>query len=176
MSNLQTTPYGIAVRPRLNLPDTKNVRAGMYHTRIRFAVDVAAPIIALIDAACEHSLFVARRSAKTEKEAARVKTAPPPYEFSEDRSSVEIKFRMKAVALSRSGTPRKQSPLIFAANGENNQKLEIGHGDTIRVSYSFNEYSTAAVGAGVSLDMVYVQVAKQATAWTRPASEFDSFE
>ncbi len=51
-------------------------------------------------------------------------------------------------------------------------KLEIAHGDTIRVSYFIVPYCTGAVGAGVTLDMRSVQVTKKADAWTRPAADF----
>lgn len=172
-STLRTSPYGMAVFPRLNMPDKKHSSAGVYHTRIRFRTEEAAPLIAMIDDACNLSLTLAKRSARTDRIAERMRLAAPPYVLSDDGSGdVEIKFRRKAIALSRSGRPEKQHPFIFTASGQNNQKLEIRHGDTIRVSSYMVPYFTGAAGAGITLDLRSVQVKRHAAASTRTAEDY----
>jgi hypothetical protein len=172
-SELRRTPYGEAVRPRLNSADTKHSRAGIYHTRIRFTAGDAAPIVKAVDEARSTSLMLAKRSAKTVKQASRVKPAEPPYIVVDDGSGdVEIRFRMKAVGTAWSMTPKKQAPAIFAPNRDQNQKLEIEDGDTIRVAYFISTFYTPVVGAGVTLDMRSVQVFEQARAKVRTANDY----
>lgn len=173
-SELRRTPYGEAVRPRLNSPPcTRHSRAGMYYTLIRFTAGDAAPIVKAIDEARAASLMLAKRSAKTDRQASFAKLADPPYVAVDDGSGdVEIKFRMKAVGTAWSTTPKKQTPAIFAPDREQNQRLEIEDGDTIRVAYFITSYFTPVVGAGVTLDLRSVQVFEQVSAKTRTAKDY----
>lgn len=172
-SDLRRTPYGEAVRPRLNSADTKHTSAGMFHTRIRFTAGDAAPIVKAIEEARAESLRLAKRNAKTDRQASRIKLAEPPYIAVDDGSGdVDIKFRMKAVGTAWSATPKKQAPAIFAPNREQNQRLEIQDGDTIRVAYFITTYFTPVVGAGVTLDLRSVQVFKQVSAQSRKAKDY----
>jgi hypothetical protein len=173
MADILKSPEGTAIRPRLNTPDTKHSRSGMYHTRIRFTASDAAPLIATIDEALKDALWKARLTAKTERIAKRIKQAEPPYMLTDDGSGdVEIRFRRKALVLNRHGRPTKHCPYIFNASGDNDQKLVIAHGDTIRVSYFIVPYVTGAIGAGVTLDMRCVQVTKQCDAWEQSAADY----
>jgi hypothetical protein len=167
---LGMTPAGMAIRPRLNVPDTRHNRGGVYYTAIRFTADQAAPIIAAIDAEMQLAFGIAKQKAKSERAADKVKLASAPYRIDEDGSGVEIKFKLKATTRGMNGLPKKRAPAIYAANAERNQKLEIAHGDTIKATYRIVSYFGGAVGAGVTLELHAVQVIRQATAWVRNAS------
>src|SRR5687767_1492656 len=78
MSEIRKSPEGVAIHPRLNTPCKRHSSAGVYYCRIRFTAADAAPLIAEIDEARGMALRLAKRSARTDRIAARIKLAEPP--------------------------------------------------------------------------------------------------
>ncbi len=86
---IQVTPPGIALFPRLNEPDEKFNENGVYYVKLRLTAEDAAPIIAACDAIAEDAFQNALSEAKTERERKKVKLADPAYIMEEDDSGNE---------------------------------------------------------------------------------------
>lgn len=150
-----TSPTGTAVYPRLNAPDTKFDKDGVYSVDLEMdpnSKDGSAFLSSLRKAADDaYKAECEKRGGK------KLKRSELPIKET-DEGNVRIKFKLKAKA----GNEDKswaQKPMLFDAQGNALQNPpNIGSGSTIRVSFEVIPYFTAMVGAGVSLRMKAVQI------------------
>jgi len=166
MNDQQTliSPAGLAVRPRLHTADKQHHKAGMFHTRLLIDPTNAPEIIAVIDEARMQAFAAAQLKAKNPE---KIKMAEAPYRLAPEHGKgyVDVKFRVKALAVDALGFYRKHRPEFFDRNGKQDRKIRIGDGDTIRVGYIISPYNTGTVGAGVALRLLGVQLIKSAADW-----------
>lgn len=181
---LNTSPKGVAVYPHLNSPDVKFKEAGEYHVKLRVPLAEAKPLMKLVDEQMAKALKEALEKAETPKAKKAVKAcADKPYSLETDDDDnktgfVLFSFKMKASGKNKkTGEEWTQRPAIFDAAGQpaTDKKLRIGAGSVIRVSFEFNTFWTAKLGAGVSLRMKAVQVIKLVE-WGQGNAEYHGFE
>ena len=159
-----TTPFGTAVFPRLNTPDTKFKPEGEYSVKIQMKREDAEPLRAQIDALLEEHYKVT--AVKEKKPVAKLKKADtyPIVDVIDDAGNetgdVTIKASMKAEYKSRKDdTTVTQRPMLFQADLTPLPKGKIISGGSIlRANVRPYLWYTAALGAGVSLQLVSVQV------------------
>lgn len=164
-----TSPIGTAVYPRLNTPDTKFDKDGVYSVDLDLTDGKPTnEFVAAIRKAADEAY-----KAECEKRGGKkLKRAELPIKENED-GGLRIKFKLKAKA----GNEERswaQKPMLFDAQGNPLQNPpNVGSGSTIRVSFELVPYFTAMVGAGVSLRMKAVQILdlKEYT----PGDSFDSY-
>jgi hypothetical protein len=177
---IQVTPPGIALFPRLNEPDEKFNENGVYYVKLRLTAEDAAPIIAACDAIAEDAFQNALSEAKTERERKKVKLADPAYIMEEDDSGNEtgnviFNFKMTASGVSKkSGKPWTRTCPVFDAKQTpvDLSRVKIGGGSVVRVAYVAYGFYTAALGAGVSLRLEAVQVLELKEWGSKDASAF----
>lgn len=156
-----TTPTGIAVYPRLNEPDTKFDKDGVYSVDLRLdrEDEEAAAFLTSLQESADRSY----QSLCEEHGRKNLKRAPMPFKDEEGvegglSKTLRIKFKLKAKA----GNAEKswaQRPIIYDSLGNPYDPVpSIGSGSEIRVAFQVVPYFTAMVGAGVSLRMKAVQV------------------
>lgn len=161
------TPPGIAVWPKLTMPDYTYKEEGEYRTKLRFLpTDPGFPeLIALLDA--EHEKAFSEESAKFHEDPKNklkeVRKAEPPYKVVVDdkgdpTGELEIGFGMKAMFKGKDGTEYHPKPGIFDAAGNPFPK-SVGGGSKIRVSFEVRPYFVASSKqAGCSCALRAVQV------------------
>lgn len=174
-----TTPTGIAVYPRLNEPDTKFDKDGVYSVELR--LDLEDPEVEKFLAAlqtCEERSYQALCEEHGGATPKKLKRAPMPFKEEEGMEgglpkTMRIKFKLKAKA----GNAKKswtQRPIIYDALGSPYDPIpSVGSGSEIRVAFQVVPYFTAMVGAGVSLRMKAVQIRRLVT--FTPGDSFVSF-
>lgn len=153
-----TTPVGTAIWPRLNEPNRRWKPEGEYTTTLKLSREEAGGFIAELDAQIEENYAAACASEKKKA----VKRADPPYKMETDDTGAEtgnvlIKFSLKARVEPRNGEPFDQKPALCDAKRKP-LNARIGGGSRIKVACKVNPWFTAALGAGVSLWCVAVQV------------------
>ena len=189
-----TTPIGAAVWPSLHTPDTRFDEAGVYSTKLRFEGADAATVSAFLDEQYEQSRqeaaadLIERGKAKTTKAAlAKVKEGPDPYtqeldeETGEETGAILVNFKMKASGTrKKDGTTWTARPRLFDAQGNPvTDGLKVGSGSRLRINAEVNRYYVPALGAGVSLRLVAVQVIELQTfgrTITAESAGFDAVE
>lgn len=176
-----TTPTGIAVYPRLNEPDTKFDKDGVYSVDLRLdsADPASSEFLKTLSESAERSyqsLCEEHGGKKLKKAALPIKNDKPWDEEEAEGSAstcVLVKFKLKAKA----GNDVKswaQRPLIYDALGNPYDPVPmVGSGSEIRVAFQVVPYFTAMVGAGVSLRLKAVQVLKLVE--FSPGNSFVSF-
>jgi len=150
-----TTPIGTAVYPRLNSPDTKFNKDGVYSVDLQLDPsdkDTTTFITSLKKASDD-----AYKAECENRGGKKLKRSELPIKET-DEGMIRIKFKLNAKA----GNEEKswaQKPMLFDAQGNAMATPpNIGSGSTIRVSFEIVPYFTAMVGAGVSLRMKAVQI------------------
>lgn len=159
-----TTPFGVAVFPRLNTPDTKFKPEGEYSVKIRMPKEDAEALRTEIDALLEEHYKIT--AVKEKKPVAKLKKADtyPIVDFLDDGGNetgdVTIKASMKATYKSRKDDSTvTQKPMLFQADLTPLPKGKIVSGGSIlRANVRPYLWYTAALGAGISLQLVSVQV------------------
>ena len=165
------SPKGIAVWPRLWVPDTKFNKMGAYSTKVTFDLqeDDVQAMIEMFKTKMAESFAAAeaeRKEADAEARAAKqklvikkTKAADPPYVMDEEGSVVQVNYKMTASGVREDGSKWTQRPTGFDAAGVPLTKdLSIGGGSLIRVGYTLDMFSTPAVGAGITLRLKSYQL------------------
>ena len=150
-----TTPVGVAQWPRLNEPDTKFNKDGVYSVGLRLSAEDAQPIVEMLTNA------LAAHVDKLEKEKKKVSGGRLPSTDVVDQDSNptgEVEFRFKLNAIGMSGGDRwEQRPALFDSNGKPITET-IGGGSKIKIGAEVIPYHTSIAGAGISLRLKAVQV------------------
>lgn len=151
-----TTPTGTASWPRLNEPDTKFNKDGVYHVSLRLTQADSKEIKDMMS-----DMLAAHAEKVQEEKRGKIKIADLPIKdvYDDDNNptgDVEIKFKMNAIG-QNGGDRWEQRPALFDSKGKPMNE-NIGSGSKIRVAAEIIPYYTAAVGAGISLRLKAVQV------------------
>lgn len=162
-----TTPIGVAVYPKLNIPDTKYKPEGVFTIRLRLSAEDSLPLIEKIDALAEARLNEEKAALiKAGKKAAATKVkmaADKPYratldEEGEETGDFEFNFKMNH-QVTFDGKTKLLFPKLFDSKGEKfPDDVQIWGGSKVKVAGQFNPFYTAAIGAGVSLRLSAVKV------------------
>ena len=151
-----TTPTGVAQWPRLNEPDTKFDKDGVYSVSLRLPKDDATELVSTISNVLYE--FVDELSKGKKKSP---KLAPLPIKDvtdAEDNPTGEVEIRFKMRAVGGSGSDRwEQRPALFDSAGKPMSET-IGGGSRIKIGAEVVPYNTAMAGAGVTLRLKAVQV------------------
>ena len=147
-----TTPVGIAQWPRLNKPDTKFNKEGIYSVSLRLTREDSEPLVKLMNE------ILATHIDTLKKE---VKQAPLPIKDVNDQDGsptgeIEIKFKLNAVGLN-GGDRWEQRPALFDSSGKP-MTDDIGGGSKIKIGAEVVPYYTDMAGAGITLRLKAVQV------------------
>lgn len=171
---LERSPKGVLVYPHLLKPDTKFNPKGEYKTGLR--TKNGAALAKQIDALMVESLAAAKadltqkiaeakdKDAKAKLQAAlkKLKPADLPYTLDDETEEHKFSFKMQATGVSKKTKEEfTQRPVLFDAKlAPMPDDAKIGGGSEGYVSFEFNKFYTALVGAGVSLRLKGVQVTK----------------
>lgn len=167
-----TTPRGVLIWPKLNVPDTKFDADGVYVTDLRIPVSVfeGSGLKALLDAEVEKALDEAKFEGKPLSPAAKakIKAKGPSYPYKEafDKDGnkledvVDLVFKVKADGTDpKTGETYSNKPAQFDAKGHP-INVNINIGTEAKVSFTVFPWATAALGYGVTLRPKAVQVLK----------------
>ena len=151
-----TSPTGIAQWPRLNEPDTKFDKDGVYSVSLRLPKDDAGELVETITGVL--SEFMEKLAGN---KARKPKVAPLPIKDVVDgddipTGEIEIKFKMRAVG-GHGGDRWEQKPALFDSAGRPMTEV-IGGGSRIKGGAEVVPYNTTMAGAGVTLRLKAVQV------------------
>jgi hypothetical protein len=173
------TPIGIAVYPKLNVPDTKFNDKGVYSTKLRLTEEDAAPLIEMIDAMIEAAFDEALNNASTPLAKKKIKKADPPYHAEEDdqgNATGYILFNFKKVAsgVTKDGREWKFVCPVYDAKLKpvDLTKVNIGGGSLIKVAFMATPFDVPATGVGVTLRLEAVQVLEAKSFGQKDASEY----
>lgn len=173
------TPIGIAVYPKLNVPDTKFNDRGVYSTKLRLTKEEAAPLMEKIDALIEEAFDEALNNASTPLAKKKVKKADTPYHVEEDDQGnvtgcILFNFKKVASGVTKDGREWKFVCPVYDAKLKpvDLTKVNIGGGSLIKVAYSASPFNVPAIGIGVTLRLEAVQVLEAKSFGQRDASGF----
>lgn len=165
-----TSPLGVAVYPRLNTPDTKFDKDGVYSVDLE--LDPMDKEVSAFIATLKKAADAAYTETCESKGGKKLKRADLPIKET-DNATIRIKFKLKAKA----GNEEKsweQKPVLFDSQGTAMQTPpSVGSGSKIKVAFEIVPFFTAMVGAGVSLRMKAVQIC-ELREYT-PGDNFDAF-
>jgi len=153
------TPIGIAVFPKLNVPDTKYKAEGEFTTKLRLSGAEAAGLKKTILDFYEVAYEVECR----DKDVKKLKRADPPFKQAVTRDGEDIEdtfdfnFKRKASGTSKAGVPWKAVISLIDAK-KNPIKAEIWGGSKIRVSATMSPWYSDGFGFGIKLELRGVQV------------------
>ena len=166
-----TSPKGVAVFPKLNVPDTKFDADGVYTVKLRVSGAEAEAMIEKIEAASADGMAKAKTAlleSKQPKDKVLANKLRPcedkPYREAVDADGeptgdIEFNFKMKAQYTTKDGTVKKNKPAFFDAKGKPLAKApEIWGGSTLRVQGTMNPWNNPKGECGVSLRMSAVQI------------------
>ena len=148
-----TTPIGTAVWPKLNEPDRKFDKDGVYEVKLRLSGDDADTVKAEVTNALKEHV--------EELDKKNPRMAPLPFKEVEDddgNPTGELDFKFKLKATGGHGDDQwTQRPTLFDSS---NQPMteKIGGGSKIQVGAEIVPYFVASIGAGVSLRLKAVKV------------------
>lgn len=170
------TPFGRAGYCSLARPNFRfQKEAGEFSARVILSPDEAAPLIEQLDdlyeAAYAENLATvnAERAAKNKVPLTEIKRADKPYKHVEDPDTGEtlpdfqINARLKFRRLGKDEKTGKQvvygeqRPIVVDSK-QQPVRQEVGSGSVIRISFIPNGFFTAALGSGLSLRLIGVQV------------------
>jgi hypothetical protein len=169
------TARGIAVWPRLEVPDTKFDKDGVYQVRLALEGKAAKSLIKQVDEWMDASLEAAKEA--NPKKASKMVLSDPPYkpeyvrdedgdETEEETGRTLFNFKLKAKGTKKDGTEFSRKPVIFDSSLKPMVSSKIGGGSELVVSYTIYFFDMAvpggkgAIACGVSLQLVGVQVLK----------------
>ena len=159
--NKLVTPVGVSQYCWLNTPDTKfdKENGGHFKTNLIIKGSDAQSLIKSINDEMKVSLEMAKEKSKGKPP----KTANMPFEeeFVEGKPTGNIifKFKAKAKIMMKSGDVIDIKIPIFDSKGTP-MKEQVWSGSEMKVSAEMIPYYTAMAGAGVSLRLKAVQIAK----------------
>lgn len=187
------TPRGTTIWPRLNTPDDKFNKAGVYSTKIAIDGDDAGlaklreQVDTLIDAKYDEvvaeiteSLTKQGKKGLIAKQVAAVSKVSPfkaeeDDETGEETGRVIINAKMTASGISqKTNKPWKRKPTIFDAKGkEIKNPPQIGSGSEVKLSVELAPYFAANdKTVGVSFRLEAAQVLKLVTFGSRDAAGY----
>lgn len=154
MADKQISAKGEFVYPHLNKPDVRFNEAGEYKLTLKVPQKEALSMVTLIDK--ELDACVAK--VEKEKKGKKVKLAPKPYQI-EDGFAF-FKFKMKATGVNRKTKESfSQKPALFDSNKNPfPQSTSIWGGTKGKVAFNVKDYFVPALGAGVTLQLIAVQI------------------
>lgn len=167
------TARGIAVWPRLEVPDTKFDKDGVYQVRLALEGKAAKALAKQVDEWMDSALEAAKEA--NPKKASKMVLSDPPYkpelvrdedgdETEEETGRTLFNFKLKAKGTKKDGTEFTRKPVIFDASLKPMLNSKIGGGSELVVSYTTYFFDMAvpggkgAIACGVSLQLVGVQV------------------
>lgn len=160
------TPKGIAVYPRLQEPDTKFNKKGVYRTGLR--LDLADPDtqawVTIVTEVVDAEFAATKRTAK--KGASVVKRLP--WKVEQDEDGVDTGFIIASFKLNasyeRDGETIEMTPTIIDSRKGPFRGGIIGGGSELRIKHSVSEYTRTKddgeLEASVTLYLNVVQVIK----------------
>ena len=175
--NKIVTPIGVSQYCWLNTPDTKfdKENGGHFKTNLIIKGSEAQSIIKSIKDEMKTSLEMAKQQSKGKEP----KTANLPFEeeYLEGKPTGNIifKFKAKAKINMKSGETIDIKIPVFDSKGTP-MKDQIWSGSEMKVSADMIPYYTAMAGAGVSLRLKAVQVAKLVEGGKGAGSQTHGFE
>ena len=148
-----TSPIGEAVWPKLNKPDTKFNKDGVYEVKLRLTEDEAKPFVNKLQG------ILKMHVEDTGK--AKPKMAPIPWKEVEDddgnpTGQVDFKFKLNAIG-GRGDNQFTQRPALYDSEGKI-MSDEIGGGSKIQIGAEVVTYDVASIGVGISLRLKAVMV------------------
>lgn len=155
-----TTPQGVALWPKLAEPDCTFKEEGVYEVTLVLPAEEAQP---LVDKAEAHlALFIKEQSALLgKKNLSRSQHWPIKDDIDKDTEeptgNKKITFKMKASTVSKTGKKLEFTPAVFDKFGKPTDP-DFGNGSLIRVNFEVRPYYTPSLGAGISFQLVAVQV------------------
>lgn len=179
------SPFGIAIHPWLNKPDTKFDAEGVYKVDLRMSGAPAQKFMegvkAASDAALEEYLQKQQDAGKMTKGEAKKWTAYYPFEVEEDAEGnptgdIIFSFKQNAKIKLKDGTVKDISMVIRDAKDKEMHKPVFG-GSELRTMYSMRPIPmTSLKQAGVRLDFAAVQVKSLKTSGNGPTfGEVDGY-
>jgi len=162
------TPFGtVKGFCAIDKPSTKFDENGVYSFNLEFAGKDAALMKKQIDKWMAESL----------EENEGKKSANPPYEINKEDKTLVVKFKLKAVILSRAGKRYEKSIDLYGPNGG---KVRVpkryAEGTVLRVSVNPYKWNAAAVGSGVTLQPLAIQFMKVVEFTPAAINEFEAVE
>ena len=154
MADKQISAKGEFVYPHLNKPDVRFNEAGEYKLTLKVPQKEALSMVTLID----KELDACIAKVEKEKKGKKVKQAPKPYKI-EDGFAF-FKFKMKATGVNRKTKESfSQKPALFDSNKNPfPQSTSIWGGTKGKVAFNVKDYFVPALGAGVTLQLIAVQI------------------
>ncbi len=154
------TPVGRAKYPHLTTPNVKFNPAGALETKLILTEAEAAPIKAAYDAAYEE-FYREECTNQRKKELKRATTSPFSSELRDDGSAtgnVIISFKDTASYKDKVSGNVIQKRLRIVDSQKKDVKQEVWGGSEIKLAYIFKPWYTAALGFGMGLRPMAVQV------------------
>jgi hypothetical protein len=164
------TPFGRAGFCRLIRPSFKFKKGGEFNAQIILSPEDAAPLIEKLDALYEEAYQenLEAERAKRKQPKLEIDRAKKPYRNMIDEDTgeplPEILFNAR-MAFRRLGQDENGVERVFSEarpqvqdSRLNPVRQEVGAGSTIRLQFLVNGFYTAALGSGLSLQLVGVQV------------------
>jgi hypothetical protein len=167
-----TTPIVSCVWPTVRTPDTKFNEGGVFSIGLLMNDDDAENLARTLDKYLED--FLAAQSKLMGKPVrASSFAAYKPHLDKEGKETGATLFRPKAYATrkTKSGDVITKTIPVFDAQG-NPTSIDFGNGSKVRVNFAVRPYYTAAIGAGISLELGAVQVIEAKTGTPTTASGF----
>lgn len=160
-----TTPPGIAIYPKLDIPDTKFDPDGKYSVRLKWPADVIQPLRERVEKLIDerHAELV-----KEDKRKGKEATIRSPFkevldDEGEPTGEIEATFSMKAIVRwSKAGVEktRIQRPIVADARGRPT-KATPWSGSTLAVRFEASaDYWTGQKVVGSSLNLIGAQIIK----------------
>ena len=153
------SPFGTAVYPWLNDPDTRFEPEGVYACTLRLSAEDAEPFVKQLETIHKQAYSYHCKDQKKKQ----LKTADLPVkpvvddDTGEETGEFEVKFKLPAKVTTKTGKSWEQRPKLFDSA---NKPVEdrVGGGSTIRISAEVRPWFVPTMGVGLTLRMKAVQV------------------
>ena len=151
------TPKGVAMWPWLSKPDTKFKEEGEYRIGVRLSGEEAEQFKTKIEQARDAAHQEYKVGTKKSPKKADVPCKPVLDDEGNETGDYDFTFKAKAGVLKDGVLIPKAPPLLVDAK-RNPIKAAVGNGSQVKVSYNVNPWMTPALGVGISLQLLGVQV------------------
>lgn len=181
------TPRGTSIFPRLNTPDTKYNKAGVYEVKLAFDADTDLTALrdkvqALIDAKHDEVVKEMTEAGKgglakkvTKRDISEIFKAEEDPETGDETGRIIIKAKMTATGTNaKTGKPWARKPNIFDAKGNLlKNPPQIGGGSIMKLSVElFPYYAANDKEVGVSFRLEAAQIIKLVSFGARDAAGY----
>jgi hypothetical protein len=164
------SPRGILKYPRLNEPDTKFKAEGEYSTKLVLTADEAAPLIEKLKTLHAAAVKEGKKAWSELKPPVQKKNPFKEVDFYSDDLDADgnetgnVVFNFKLPATGKDKATNKtwtNKPALFDGKGTKlPQSVSVWGGSEGRISFEVMPFFVAAVGAGISLRLKAVKIAK----------------